>query len=107
VKLRAAELDYQCVYLDVSTENTRATRFDQKHGFFFIDKRGPARQPSPYPSTDDGMVRMNFTSSSLSSCSLGSEDMYVTTSHIQDSAFFKPDAPAALPTQLWKLRLEN
>jgi sugar lactone lactonase YvrE len=33
--------------------------------------------------------------------------IYVTTSHIQDSAFFKPDAPAALPTQLWKLRLEN
>jgi sugar lactone lactonase YvrE len=31
--------------------------------------------------------------------------IYVTTSHIQDSAFFKPDAPAALPTQLWKLRL--
>jgi hypothetical protein len=28
----------------------------------------------------------------------------VTTSHIQDSAFFKPDAPAALPTQLWKLK---
>ena len=31
--------------------------------------------------------------------------IYVTTSHIQDSAFFKPDAPAALPTQLWKLNL--
>jgi sugar lactone lactonase YvrE len=31
--------------------------------------------------------------------------IYVTASHIQDSAFFKPDAPAALPTQLWKLRL--
>jgi sugar lactone lactonase YvrE len=30
--------------------------------------------------------------------------IYVTTSHIQDSAFFKPDAPAALPTQLWRLR---
>jgi sugar lactone lactonase YvrE len=30
--------------------------------------------------------------------------VYVTTSHIQDSAFFKPDAPAALPTELWKLR---
>ncbi|BDT59792.1 hypothetical protein MasN3_32860 [Massilia varians] len=29
--------------------------------------------------------------------------VYVTTSHIQDSAFFKPDAPPALPTQLWKL----
>jgi len=29
--------------------------------------------------------------------------VYITTSHIQDSAFFKPDAPAALPTQLWKL----
>jgi sugar lactone lactonase YvrE len=29
--------------------------------------------------------------------------VYVTTSHIQDSAFFKPDAPAALPTELWKL----
>jgi sugar lactone lactonase YvrE len=30
--------------------------------------------------------------------------VYVTTSHIQDSRFFKPDAPAALPTELWKLR---
>jgi sugar lactone lactonase YvrE len=30
--------------------------------------------------------------------------VYVTTSHIQDSAFFKPDAPPALPTQLWRLR---
>ena len=29
--------------------------------------------------------------------------VYVTTSHIQDSAFFKPEAPAALPTELWKL----
>ena len=29
--------------------------------------------------------------------------VYVTSSHIQDSAFFKPDAPAALPTELWKL----
>jgi sugar lactone lactonase YvrE len=29
--------------------------------------------------------------------------IYVTTSHIQDSAFFKPDAPPALSTQLWKL----
>ncbi|RYE65626.1 MAG: hypothetical protein EOO79_08165 [Oxalobacteraceae bacterium] len=33
--------------------------------------------------------------------------IYVTTSHIQDSAFFKPDAPAALPTQLWKLVFAN
>jgi sugar lactone lactonase YvrE len=31
--------------------------------------------------------------------------IYVTTSHIQDSAFFKPEAPAALPTQLWKVVL--
>jgi sugar lactone lactonase YvrE len=30
--------------------------------------------------------------------------IYVTTSHIQDSAFFKPSAPPALPTQLWKLQ---
>ncbi|MDB5919279.1 MAG: hypothetical protein JWR40_3513 [Massilia sp.] len=30
--------------------------------------------------------------------------MYVTTSRIQDSAFFKPDAPPALPTQLWRIR---
>ena len=29
--------------------------------------------------------------------------IYVTTSHIQDSAFFKPDASPALTTQLWKL----
>ncbi len=27
----------------------------------------------------------------------------VTTSHIQDSAFFKPDAPPALATQLWRI----
>ena len=30
--------------------------------------------------------------------------VYVTTSHTQDSANFKPDAPAALPTELWKIR---
>jgi sugar lactone lactonase YvrE len=30
--------------------------------------------------------------------------IYVTTSRIQDSAFFNPDAPPALPTQLWRLR---
>lgn len=29
--------------------------------------------------------------------------IYVTTSHIQDSATFKPDAPAALTSQLWRL----
>lgn len=29
--------------------------------------------------------------------------IYVTTSRIQDSAFFKPDAPASLPTQLWRI----
>ena len=29
--------------------------------------------------------------------------IYFTTSHIQDSAFFKPGAPAALPTELWSL----
>jgi hypothetical protein len=33
--------------------------------------------------------------------------IYVTTSHIQDSAFFKPDAPPTLRTQLWKLRLDD
>jgi sugar lactone lactonase YvrE len=30
--------------------------------------------------------------------------LYVTTSRIQDSAFFRRDAPLALPTQLWRLR---
>ncbi len=30
--------------------------------------------------------------------------IYVTTSHIQDSAFYKPDAPIALPTELWSLK---
>jgi sugar lactone lactonase YvrE len=30
--------------------------------------------------------------------------IYVTTSHIQDSATFKPGAPTALQTQLWRLR---
>jgi hypothetical protein len=28
----------------------------------------------------------------------------VTTSRIQDSAFFKPGAPIALPTSLWRLK---
>jgi sugar lactone lactonase YvrE len=28
--------------------------------------------------------------------------LYVTTSHIQDSAFFKEGAPTSLPTELWK-----
>ena len=30
--------------------------------------------------------------------------LYITTSHIQDSAFFKEGAPAALPTELWSLK---
>ena len=30
--------------------------------------------------------------------------LYVPPSHIQDSAFYKPDAPAALPTELWSLK---
>ena len=30
--------------------------------------------------------------------------MYVTSSHIQDSAFFKAEAPAALPTELWSFK---
>jgi sugar lactone lactonase YvrE len=30
--------------------------------------------------------------------------IYVTSSHIQDSAFFNRTAPLALPTQLWRLR---
>jgi len=30
--------------------------------------------------------------------------IYVTTSHIQDSAFFKKDAPPSLPTELWKFK---
>jgi sugar lactone lactonase YvrE len=30
--------------------------------------------------------------------------LYLTTSRIQDSAFFNRDAPPALPTQLWRLR---
>jgi sugar lactone lactonase YvrE len=29
--------------------------------------------------------------------------IYVTSSHIQDSSMFKPDAPNALPTELWRL----
>ena len=33
--------------------------------------------------------------------------VYVTSSHIQDSAFFEPDAPPALPTELWKLVAKN
>ncbi|NVB77905.1 MAG: hypothetical protein HOV81_05870 [Kofleriaceae bacterium] len=30
--------------------------------------------------------------------------LYVTTSHIQDSAGFKPGAPIALPTELWAIK---
>ncbi|MDP4004567.1 L-dopachrome tautomerase-related protein [Methylobacterium sp. NEAU K] len=30
--------------------------------------------------------------------------IYVTTSHIQDSAFFKEGAPISLPTELWSLK---
>lgn len=30
--------------------------------------------------------------------------LYVTTSRIQDSAFYKPDAPVALPTDLWSFK---
>ncbi|MCI9879401.1 MULTISPECIES: L-dopachrome tautomerase-related protein [Methylobacterium] len=30
--------------------------------------------------------------------------LYFTTSHIQDSAFYKPGAPAALPTELWSFK---
>lgn len=30
--------------------------------------------------------------------------LYVTTSHIQDSAAFKPGAPLALPTELWAIK---
>ena len=30
--------------------------------------------------------------------------IYFTTSHIQDSSFYKPDAPAALPTELWSFK---
>lgn len=30
--------------------------------------------------------------------------LYLTTSHIQDSAFFKEGAPIALPTELWSLK---
>jgi sugar lactone lactonase YvrE len=33
--------------------------------------------------------------------------IYFTTSHIQDSAFFKPDAPKSLPTQLWRTTLPS
>ena len=30
--------------------------------------------------------------------------IYVTTSHIQDSADYRPDAPRSLPTELWALK---
>jgi len=33
--------------------------------------------------------------------------VYVTTSHIQDMSFFKPDAPASLPTALWRIEQPN
>ena len=33
--------------------------------------------------------------------------IYFTTSHIQDSAFYKPDAPAALPTELWSFKPDS
>lgn len=31
--------------------------------------------------------------------------IYLTTSHIQDSAFYKPGAPSALPTELWSFKV--
>ena len=30
--------------------------------------------------------------------------IFFTTSHIQDSAMYKPGVPAALPTELWKVK---
>jgi sugar lactone lactonase YvrE len=33
--------------------------------------------------------------------------IYVTTSRIQDSALFKPDAPKSLTTQLWRVKLDT
>ncbi|MDB5817030.1 MAG: hypothetical protein JWQ11_670 [Rhizobacter sp.] len=33
--------------------------------------------------------------------------IYVTSSRIQDSAFYKPDAPAALPTMLWRFKPDH
>src|SRR3712207_5018136 len=33
--------------------------------------------------------------------------LYFTTSCIQDSATFKPDAPKSLPTQLWRMKLDS
>jgi hypothetical protein len=33
--------------------------------------------------------------------------LYFTTSRIQDSATYKPDAPKNLPTQLWRMRLDS
>jgi sugar lactone lactonase YvrE len=33
--------------------------------------------------------------------------LYFTTSRIQDSATFKPDAPKSLPTQLWRMKLDS
>ncbi len=33
--------------------------------------------------------------------------LYFTTSRIQDSATYKPDAPKSLPTQLWRMRLDS
>jgi sugar lactone lactonase YvrE len=33
--------------------------------------------------------------------------IYITSSHIQDSAFYQPGAPASLPTELWKVVFEK
>ncbi|MBQ0822731.1 major royal jelly family protein [Microvirga terrae] len=33
--------------------------------------------------------------------------LYFTTSRIQDSATYKPDAPKNLPTQLWRMKLDS
>ena len=33
--------------------------------------------------------------------------IYITSSHIQDSGFFKPGAPASLPTELWRIVFEK
>ena len=62
--------------------------------------QGPAGEPRIL--VQDARLRWPDT---FTQCPDGA--IYVTTSHIQDSAFFQPDAPPALPTQLWRLHSKD
>jgi len=84
---RRAGSDGDILYLTSIEDNAiKARRLSQ----------GPSGRP--YTVLQDPRLRWPDTFSEGPDGSL-----YVTTSRIQDSAFFKREAPLALPTQLWRL----